>query len=118
MRCRPKEFGGVSILVNNAGITRDNLLMRMKDEDWQAILDTNLTSGLSRIEGGDARHDEGAQGPHHQHRLGDRRDRQCRAGQLRRGQGRHHRLQQVAGEGNRLARDHGECVAPASSTPT
>ncbi len=38
------EFGPVSILVNNAGITRDNLLMRMKDEDWQAILDTNLTS--------------------------------------------------------------------------
>ena len=39
-----KDFGAVSILVNNAGITRDNLLMRMKDEDWQAILDTNLTS--------------------------------------------------------------------------
>ncbi len=39
-----KQFGPVSILVNNAGITRDNLLMRMKDEDWQAILDTNLTS--------------------------------------------------------------------------
>jgi 3-oxoacyl-[acyl-carrier protein] reductase len=39
-----KEFGGVSILVNNAGITRDNLLMRMKEEDWQAIIDTNLTS--------------------------------------------------------------------------
>ena len=38
------EFGGISILVNNAGINRDNLLMRMKDEDWQAILDTNLTS--------------------------------------------------------------------------
>ncbi|MDE2406618.1 MAG: 3-oxoacyl-ACP reductase FabG [Xanthomonadaceae bacterium] len=38
------EFGAVSILVNNAGITRDNLLMRMKDEDWQVILDTNLTS--------------------------------------------------------------------------
>ncbi|HVH33205.1 MAG TPA: SDR family NAD(P)-dependent oxidoreductase, partial [Tahibacter sp.] len=31
-----KEFGAVSILVNNAGITRDQLLMRMKDEDWQA----------------------------------------------------------------------------------
>ena len=40
------EFGNISILVNNAGITRDNLLMRMKDEDWQAILDTNLTSVL------------------------------------------------------------------------
>lgn len=39
-----KDVGPVSILVNNAGITRDNLLMRMKDEDWQAILDTNLTS--------------------------------------------------------------------------
>ena len=39
-----KDIGPVSILVNNAGITRDNLLMRMKDEEWQAILDTNLTS--------------------------------------------------------------------------
>ncbi|HRG16997.1 MAG TPA: 3-oxoacyl-ACP reductase FabG [Pseudomonadota bacterium] len=39
-----KEFGAVSILVNNAGITRDNLLMRMKDEDWDAILNTNLSS--------------------------------------------------------------------------
>ena len=39
-----EEFGPVSVLVNNAGITRDNLLMRMKDEDWQAIIDTNLTS--------------------------------------------------------------------------
>jgi 3-oxoacyl-[acyl-carrier protein] reductase len=35
--------GPVGILVNNAGITRDQLLLRMKDEDWQAILDTNLT---------------------------------------------------------------------------
>ncbi|MDC8015341.1 3-oxoacyl-ACP reductase FabG [Tahibacter soli] len=39
-----KEFGAVSILVNNAGITRDQLLMRMKDDDWNAILDTNLSS--------------------------------------------------------------------------
>lgn len=36
--------GTVSILVNNAGITRDNLLLRMKDEEWQAVLDTNLSS--------------------------------------------------------------------------
>lgn len=36
--------GAPTILVNNAGITRDNLLMRMKDEEWQAIVDTNLTS--------------------------------------------------------------------------
>jgi 3-oxoacyl-[acyl-carrier protein] reductase len=39
-----KEFGPISILVNNAGITRDQLLMRMKDEDWNAIIDTNLSS--------------------------------------------------------------------------
>jgi 3-oxoacyl-[acyl-carrier protein] reductase len=39
-----RDYGGVSILVNNAGITRDQLLLRMKDEDWQAILDTNLSS--------------------------------------------------------------------------
>ena len=38
-----KEFGAITILVNNAGITRDQLLLRMKDDDWQAILDTNLT---------------------------------------------------------------------------
>ena len=39
-----KEFGAISILVNNAGITRDNLLLRMKDEEWNDILDTNLSS--------------------------------------------------------------------------
>ncbi len=39
-----KEFGAPTILVNNAGITRDGLLMRMKDEDWDAILNTNLSS--------------------------------------------------------------------------
>ena len=39
-----KEFGAISILVNNAGITRDQLLLRMKEEDWQVILDTNLSS--------------------------------------------------------------------------
>jgi len=38
------RFGSVAILVNNAGITRDTLLMRMKEEDWGAIIDTNLTS--------------------------------------------------------------------------
>lgn len=39
-----KESGAISILVNNAGITRDQLLLRMKDDDWNAILDTNLSS--------------------------------------------------------------------------
>lgn len=38
------EFGAVSILVNNAGITRDNLLMMMKEDQWDDIMQTNLTS--------------------------------------------------------------------------
>ncbi|ANQ84792.1 3-ketoacyl-ACP reductase [Azoarcus olearius] len=37
-----KRFGAVGILVNNAGITRDNLAMRMKDDEWDAVIDTNL----------------------------------------------------------------------------
>ncbi len=37
-----KQHGGLQVLVNNAGITRDTLSMRMKDEDWDAVLDTNL----------------------------------------------------------------------------
>ena len=44
MKSIETDFGAVSVLVNNAGITRDNLLMRMKDEEWESILDTNLSS--------------------------------------------------------------------------
>lgn len=50
-----EAFGRVDVLVNNAGITRDNLLMRMKEEDWDAVLTTNLkgvfncTKAVSRI---------------------------------------------------------------------
>ena len=39
-------MGQVDLLVNNAGITRDGLAMRMKDEDWQAVIDVNLTAGF------------------------------------------------------------------------
>lgn len=38
------EYGAISVLVNNAGITRDNLLMRMKDDEWDDIINTNLSS--------------------------------------------------------------------------
>lgn len=38
------EFGAITVLVNNAGITQDNLVMRMKDEQWDIIIDTNLNS--------------------------------------------------------------------------
>jgi 3-oxoacyl-[acyl-carrier protein] reductase len=38
------EFGAITVLVNNAGITRDNLMLRMKDEEWDEIMSTNLKS--------------------------------------------------------------------------
>jgi 3-oxoacyl-[acyl-carrier protein] reductase len=41
--------GGVDMLVNNAGLTRDNLALRMKDEDWQTVLDVNLSAGFRLI---------------------------------------------------------------------
>ena len=43
-----KEFGGLQVLVNNAGITRDNLAMRMKDDEWDAVIDANL-KGVFRM---------------------------------------------------------------------
>ena len=39
-----KDYGSVDILINNAGITRDNLLLRMKEEEWDEIMNTNLAS--------------------------------------------------------------------------
>ncbi|WGI20288.1 3-oxoacyl-[acyl-carrier-protein] reductase [Amylibacter sp. IMCC11727] len=41
-----EAMGGLHILVNNAGITRDNIFMRMKDEEWQDVIDVNLTSTM------------------------------------------------------------------------
>ena len=43
-----EEWGGIQVLVNNAGITRDNLAMRMKDHDWDAVMDANL-KGVFRM---------------------------------------------------------------------
>lgn len=42
-----KNMGGLHVLVNNAGITRDTLAVRMKDEDWDAVLQTNLSSAFA-----------------------------------------------------------------------
>jgi 3-oxoacyl-[acyl-carrier protein] reductase len=39
-----KEHGAISVLVNNAGVTRDNLMLRMKDEEWDEVIDTDLTA--------------------------------------------------------------------------
>jgi 3-oxoacyl-[acyl-carrier protein] reductase len=44
-----ESLGTPDVLVNNAGVTRDNLLMRLKDEDWDAVLDTNLRGAFNTI---------------------------------------------------------------------
>jgi len=43
------KFGAVNVLVNNAGVTRDGLLMRMKDQDWNDVLDTNLKGAFNTV---------------------------------------------------------------------
>jgi 3-oxoacyl-[acyl-carrier protein] reductase len=43
------DFGGINILVNNAGVTRDGLLMRMKEEDWDTVLETNLKGAFNTV---------------------------------------------------------------------
>jgi 3-oxoacyl-[acyl-carrier protein] reductase len=44
-----KEFGAIDVLVNNAGLTRDNILFRLKDDDWDAVLDANLRGAFVAI---------------------------------------------------------------------
>jgi 3-oxoacyl-[acyl-carrier protein] reductase len=46
-----KDFGKIQVLVNNAGITRDRLSMRMSEEDWDTVLDTNLKGAFHFIQG-------------------------------------------------------------------
>ena len=81
-------MGRIDILVNNAGITRDNLALRMHDEDWQAVLEVNLTAAF-RLTRAALR---GMMRRRHGRviciTLDRRRHRQCRPGELRRGQGR------------------------------
>ncbi len=52
-----KEFGRIDILVNNAGMTKDGLAVRMKQEDWNIVLQTNLTGAFFAIQQVLARHD-------------------------------------------------------------
>jgi NAD(P)-dependent dehydrogenase (short-subunit alcohol dehydrogenase family) len=108
-----------TVLVNNAGITRDQILLRMKEEDWDAVIETDLRSVFRLSKACLRGHDEGARRAYHQYRLGGGVDGQSRAGELRGGQGRDDGFQPFAGARDRLTRDHGQRGgARVSSTPT
>ena len=70
-----RSSAAIDVLVNNAGITRDGLAVRMKPEDWDLVLQINLNGAFLTHPAGAARHDARALGPHHQHRLGGGPDR-------------------------------------------
>ncbi len=63
-----KELGSLDILVNNAGITRDNLAMMLKEEDFDAVIETNL-KGPFTMKAAARLHDEGPLRPHRQPQL-------------------------------------------------
>lgn len=49
IRSVENTMGGLDVLVNNAGVTRDNVLMRLRDEDWEQVIDTNLRGAFNTI---------------------------------------------------------------------
>jgi 3-oxoacyl-[acyl-carrier protein] reductase len=51
LKAADAALAGIDILINNAGLTRDNLALRMKDEDWQKVIDVNLTAGFRLARG-------------------------------------------------------------------
>ena len=75
-----EAMGSVDILINNAGITRDNLFMRMSDDEWQCGDRGEPDLDDAAVPGCGARHDEGALGADRQHQLDRRGDRQSGAG--------------------------------------
>ena len=101
-----EKHGRIDVLVNNAGITRDQLMLRMKRDDWDAVIATNLTAAFTLTQAvlkpmirQRARAD-------HLHQLGRRPERQRRAGELRRVEGGDHRVREVGGAGSGVTRHH------------
>ena len=73
-------MGKLDILVANAGITRDNLFVQLRDEDWDEVIEVNLTATFRLARARRAADDAPALRPDHRHHLGGRRHRQSRAG--------------------------------------
>ena len=112
-----EELGGPTVLVNNAGITRDNLLFRMTEDDWDAVLRTHLRGAFLVSQAVPGLHDRGEVGPDREpvQHVGAR---QPRPGQLRRGEGRHAGLHQDPGHrARRRSASRSTRSLPASSPP-
>jgi 3-oxoacyl-[acyl-carrier protein] reductase len=107
-----ERHGRLDGLVNNAGITRDNLLLRMKAEEWEAVLATNLTGVYHCTQARPAAHAQAAQRPHRQRDFGRRHHRQRRPGELRGQQGGSDRVHEVGRARGRLAHHHRERDRP------
>ena len=103
-----EAMGQLDVLVANAGVTRDNLLVQLRDEDWEAGDRHQPHRHLPPDAGRRARHDAAALRPHHRDHVGGRDHRQSGAGELRRRQSRHRRHDQGHRPGICQARRHRE----------
>ena len=103
------ETGRVDVLVNNAGITRDGLIVRMKEADWDDVLDINLKGGLSLHQSGFQNNDQATLRAYHQRILCGGGQRQSGTGKLRRFKGRHYRTYKSRCQRTGKPEYYGEC---------
>ena len=101
-----ERHGRIDILVNNAGIARDQLLLRMKRDDWDAVLTTNLTAAFALTQAALKSMIRQRQRTHYFHQLGRRPERQPRPGELRGVESRADWLYQSRRSRGRLARNY------------
>ena len=101
-------MGGLDILINNAGVARDNLALRLRDEDWNAVLDLDLGAPFRLCRAALRGMMKRRWGAHYQHYLRRRRCRQRRTSQLRGREGGPDWLDEVARAGGGEPRHHRE----------
>ena len=95
-RALVEEAGDLDVLVNNAGVTRDGLLVRMSDEDWKTVIDTNLASCFYTSRAAVRGMMKRRAGRDREHLLDRRPARKLGADELRGVEGRDHRVHEVA----------------------